>query len=82
MFNYENLIKKINSMMGVKKFLELLGLTEEQLLLIVFGNDYFTDKEINLACDVLEIPNGQTEEYFFVPEVEKSQQNINWIRGV
>ena len=68
MFNYNNLLKRISSTCGIEKFLTAIKKDSAELLSILVGENFFTDEEIMLACEVMHLKDGEMEKIFFCTE--------------
>ena len=74
-FDYSKLKGRIVEKCGTRKaFAEMVGIAECTLVSRLKCDTYFTQAEIFKAAEILEIPMESIFEYFFTPEVHKSEQ--------
>lgn len=76
-FNYDKLRGRIVEKLGKgseKKFAEMLGKTQQTLSVIFNNKSVFSQTDIVLAAEILEIPPTEIASYFFVVEVQEAEQ--------
>jgi len=70
LFDYSKLKGRITEKCGTQKaFAELLGITEGTLTSKLKGRTYFTQEEIFLASNILDLEPGSKTLYFFTKTV-------------
>jgi len=74
-FDYNKLRGKIKEVCKTQPvFARLIGIEKTSLSLRLNNKIEFTQKEMEKSCDVLGFSISEIPEYFFTPEVQKSEQ--------
>ena len=74
-FNYNKLRGRIREVYGTEtKFAQDIGLSRTSLSLRLNNLAEFSSEEMVKAADLLNFPVADIHLYFFVPEVQKSEQ--------
>lgn len=74
-FDYSKLRGKIREKFGTQeRFARTIEMGLNTLSLKLNNKVYWTQKEINLACKMLEIEDEEVTDYFFTEKVQKPKQ--------
>lgn len=74
-FDYRKLRGKIKEVFGTQEeFAKSMGIGKSTLSEKLNNNFQWTQFEINKACELLEIPDGEVTLYFFTKMVQKTEQ--------
>ena len=80
-FNYSKLKGRITERCETQRnFARKLGRTEAYVSGLLSGKAYFSQKDIDKSCELLEIPQNSIGEFFFTKEVHKSETNIREVK--
>lgn len=70
-FNYSKLRGRIVEKFGTQiEFAKAIKISERTLSLKLNGKRYFTQNEIAIVTDILNIPENEIPLYFFTPKVQ------------
>lgn len=70
-YNYSKLIGRLTEVYGTRaRFCEALGISQRSLSLKLHNKAPFKQKEIARAVELLDVPGGEIQQYFFAPEVQ------------
>ena len=72
-YNYSKLLGRLKEK-GVtqEQLSRLIGKTEATVSLKINGRAFFTQREIDTICVVLDIPDAEIKDYFFTKQVQKN----------
>ena len=73
MYNYSKLLGRFKEK-GItqERVAELIGRTETTVSLKINGRAFFTQQEIDILCETLDIPDAEIKSYFFTKQVQKN----------
>lgn len=71
-YNYSKLIGRFTEVYGTQvRFCKELGISQRSLSLKLHNKTPFKQKEITRAAELLDIPEGEIQHYFFTLAVQK-----------
>lgn len=72
-YRYEDLIGKIIAKFGSRRaFAKAMHISEESLSMKLNGKRFFDQREITLACELLDIAETEVSKYFFTLKVQRA----------
>ena len=70
-FDYSKLLGKIKELYGTQeRFANRMGISMVTLSNKINNKSEFTQNQITMACELLEIPSTMISDYFFKPKVK------------
>lgn len=80
-FDYAKLNGRIREKCQTQaRFAAKMGLSERSVSFKLNGHRYWTQGDINTACEVLDIKPSELAEYFFTPQVRYIEQESGGLR--